>query len=79
MGYVLDSNVAVKWILEEDLSDKARRIRGELAQGIHELLAHRRLLDGSRPRPDEGPAPGQNQANGGGSVHGAPGPIEDIR
>ena len=39
MGYVLDSNFAVKWILEEDLSDKARRIRGELAQGIHELLA----------------------------------------
>jgi predicted nucleic acid-binding protein len=39
MRYVLDSNGAVKWVLEENLSDKARRIRDEFAQGVHELLA----------------------------------------
>ena len=39
MKYVLDSNIGVKWVLEEDLSEKARSVRDEFAQGIHELLS----------------------------------------
>jgi predicted nucleic acid-binding protein len=39
MKYVLDSNVALKWVLRETDSDKARRLRAEYQQQIHELLA----------------------------------------
>jgi len=39
MRRVLDSNVGVKWLLQEDQSDKARRIRDEFVRGQHELLA----------------------------------------
>ena len=39
MRCVLDSNVGVKWLLQEDQSDKARRIRDEFVRGQHELLA----------------------------------------
>ena len=39
MKYVLDSNIGVKWILAEDLSEKARGFRDEFIQGLHELLA----------------------------------------
>jgi predicted nucleic acid-binding protein len=39
MRYVLDSNIGVKWVLAEDLSVKARGIRDEFVQGLHELLA----------------------------------------
>jgi predicted nucleic acid-binding protein len=39
MRCVLDSNVAVKWLLQEDLSDKARVFRDEFIRGVHELLA----------------------------------------
>jgi predicted nucleic acid-binding protein len=39
MRYVLDSNVAVKWVLEEHLSDKARSLRDEFIQGLYELLS----------------------------------------
>jgi predicted nucleic acid-binding protein len=39
MRYVLDSNVSLKWVLIEVDSDKARRLRGEFQQGIHDLLA----------------------------------------
>jgi predicted nucleic acid-binding protein len=39
MKYVLDSNVAVKWLIDEDLSDKARVLRDEFIRGLHELLA----------------------------------------
>ena len=39
MRCVLDSNVAVKWLLQEDQSDKARLIRAEFVRGLHELLA----------------------------------------
>jgi hypothetical protein len=37
MRYVLDSNVAVKWILEENLSDKARRIIRLATTAMHVL------------------------------------------
>jgi predicted nucleic acid-binding protein len=37
MKYVLDSNIAVKWVLEEDLSDKARSLREDYLRGVHEL------------------------------------------
>lgn len=39
MKYVLDSNLGVKWVLDEDLSEKARSVRDEFLRGLHELLA----------------------------------------
>lgn len=39
MKYVLDANVALKWVLPESDSQVAIRIRDEFAQGMHELLA----------------------------------------
>jgi predicted nucleic acid-binding protein len=39
MKYVLDSNVALKWVLPEVDDAKAIRIRDEYGQGIHELLS----------------------------------------
>lgn len=39
MKYVLDSSVAVKWVLPESGSDKAIQLRDEFRQGLHELLA----------------------------------------
>jgi hypothetical protein len=38
MRCVLDSNIGVKWLLQEDQSDKARIIRDEFVRGQHELL-----------------------------------------
>src|SRR5215471_3526972 len=39
MKYVLDSSVALKWVLPEADSAKALRLRDEYKNGIHELLA----------------------------------------
>jgi predicted nucleic acid-binding protein len=39
MKYVLDSNVALKWVLPETDDAKAIRIRDEFQHGIHELLS----------------------------------------
>jgi predicted nucleic acid-binding protein len=39
MKYVLDSNVALKWVLPEADDAKAIRIRDGYGQGIHELLS----------------------------------------
>jgi predicted nucleic acid-binding protein len=39
MKYVLDSSVALKWVLPEADSAKAIRLRDEYQRGIHELLA----------------------------------------
>lgn len=39
MKYVLDSNVALKWVLPEPDADKAIRLRDEFRHGLHELLA----------------------------------------
>jgi predicted nucleic acid-binding protein len=39
MKYVVDSNVALKWVLPEADSAKAIRLRNEYASGIHALLA----------------------------------------
>jgi predicted nucleic acid-binding protein len=39
MKYVLDSNVALKWVLRESDSDKARQLRADYQQQIHQLLA----------------------------------------
>jgi len=39
MKYVLDSNVALKWVLPEADSDKALGLRAEMQAGVHELLA----------------------------------------
>lgn len=39
MRYILDSNVALKWVLDEDLSDRARVLRDEYRAGMHELLS----------------------------------------
>jgi predicted nucleic acid-binding protein len=39
MKYVLDSSVAFKWVVVEALTDKARNLRDEFRQGLHELIA----------------------------------------
>ena len=39
MRYVLDANVALKWVLPETDSDKALRLRADTQAGVHELLA----------------------------------------
>jgi hypothetical protein len=39
MKYVLDSNVALKWVLAEADSGRAVRLRDEYSNGIHELVA----------------------------------------
>jgi predicted nucleic acid-binding protein len=39
MKYVLDSRVALTWVLAEADSVKAIRLRDEYKQGLHELLA----------------------------------------
>ncbi len=39
MRYVLDSNVALKWVLPEADSDKATALRDDYHAGIHELIA----------------------------------------
>jgi predicted nucleic acid-binding protein len=39
MKYVLDSSVALKWVLPEADSLKAIRLRDDYANGLHELLA----------------------------------------
>jgi predicted nucleic acid-binding protein len=39
MRYVLDSSVALKWVLPEPDSAKALRLRAEFQAAVHELLA----------------------------------------
>ena len=39
MRYVVDSSVAIKWVLPETDSDKATLLFQEYQQGLHELLA----------------------------------------
>jgi predicted nucleic acid-binding protein len=39
MKYVLDSSVAVKWILEEEHSGRARQLRDDARNVVHQLLA----------------------------------------
>jgi predicted nucleic acid-binding protein len=39
MKYVLDSSVALKWVLSEADSGRAIRLRDEYNNGLHELLA----------------------------------------
>lgn len=39
MKYVLDSSVALKWVLPEADSGRAIRLRDEYRNGLHELLA----------------------------------------
>ena len=39
MRLVLDANVAVKWVVPEDLSDKATLLRDDFRNSVHELIA----------------------------------------
>ncbi len=39
MKYVLDSNVALKWVLPEPEADKAVQVRDDFRRGITELLS----------------------------------------
>jgi predicted nucleic acid-binding protein len=39
MKYVLDSNIALKWVLVEPDSAKAKQLRDDFENAIHELLA----------------------------------------
>jgi hypothetical protein len=38
MKYVLDSNVALKWVLAEPDSPKANQLRSDFQNGIHDLI-----------------------------------------
>lgn len=39
MKYVLDSNVAIKWVLTESDTSKALALRADYQAQVHELLA----------------------------------------
>ena len=39
MKYVLDSSVALKWVLPEPDSAKAKQLRDDYVNGTHELIA----------------------------------------
>jgi predicted nucleic acid-binding protein len=39
MKYVLDASVALKWVLPEEDSDVADKLREEFRQGIHDFLS----------------------------------------
>jgi predicted nucleic acid-binding protein len=39
MNYILDSNVALKWVLAEPDSPNARQLRADFQNAIHDLLA----------------------------------------
>jgi predicted nucleic acid-binding protein len=39
MKCVLDSNVAIKWVLPESDTPSAVRFRNEIRRGMHEILA----------------------------------------
>jgi hypothetical protein len=55
MKYVLDSNVALKWVLPEPDADKAIQVRDDLRRGVTELY----LPTSSRSRslmPSRGPS-----------------------
>jgi predicted nucleic acid-binding protein len=39
MKYVLDSSIGFKWVVAEDLSDKANALRDDYRNGLHELIA----------------------------------------
>lgn len=39
MRYVLDSSVALKWVLPEADTPKAVRVRNDYRRGVHELIA----------------------------------------
>ena len=39
MNYVVDASVALKWVIDEADSDKARQLRGEFRNGTHFAFA----------------------------------------
>jgi len=39
MKYVLDSNIALKWVLPEPDSATAKKLRYDFEQAIHELVS----------------------------------------
>jgi predicted nucleic acid-binding protein len=39
MKYVLDSNIALKWVLPEPDSPKAKQLRNDFQKALHELLS----------------------------------------
>lgn len=39
MKYVIDASVAFKWLIIESDSDKARQLREDFRNGVHDLLA----------------------------------------
>jgi predicted nucleic acid-binding protein len=39
MRYVLDSNIALKWVLPEPDSPKAKQLRDDLQKAVHELFS----------------------------------------
>lgn len=39
MKYVVDASVALKWVLPEAQSDRAKELRDDFCDRVHELLA----------------------------------------
>ena len=39
MRYVIDSSVAFKWVVPEPYSDKARQLRADYENAVHDLIA----------------------------------------
>jgi predicted nucleic acid-binding protein len=39
MKYVIDSSVAFKWVVPEPYTDKARQLRADFENAVHDLLA----------------------------------------
>jgi len=39
MRYVIDSSVAIKWVVPEPYSDKARQLRVDYENAVHDLIA----------------------------------------
>jgi len=39
MKYVVDSSVAFKWVVPEPYADKARKLRADFENAVHDLLA----------------------------------------
>ena len=58
MRYVIDSSVAFKWVVPEPYSDKARQLRADYENAVHDLLAPNVFPIGSRSSVPSGP-PGQ--------------------
>lgn len=59
MIYAVDSNVVLKWVFIEADTPKARQLRTDFQNGIHQLLSPDVLLSECRPRAHPSGTPGR--------------------